>query len=167
MESTDVNVLVNAMRRDAVHHDPCRAWLDSALADRRPIGISELALSGAVRIVTNVAAFKSPLAPYEAFEFADTLLAHPAVTRLRPGEAHWRIFRTLTETSHATGSRVADAYHAALAMEHGATWVTLDRDFLAFPGLKVRHLLSARPDEVHESRPRYSVSRPRRRAASR
>jgi len=31
---------------------------------------------------------------------------------------------------------VPDAYLAALAIEHGATWVTLDRAFRRFTGLR-------------------------------
>jgi predicted nucleic acid-binding protein len=31
---------------------------------------------------------------------------------------------------------------AALAIEHGCEWVTLDRGFAAFPGLSFRNLLT-------------------------
>jgi hypothetical protein len=30
---------------------------------------------------------------------------------------------------------VADAYLAALAIEHGCQWISFDRDFARFPGL--------------------------------
>jgi predicted nucleic acid-binding protein len=42
------------------------------------------------------------------------------------------------------GSRqalVADAQHAAVAVEHGCTLVTTDADFDRFPGLRWRHPL--------------------------
>ena len=38
----------------------------------------------------------------------------------------------------ATGPRISDAHLAALAMEHGATFYTNDRDFRAFRELDVR-----------------------------
>jgi hypothetical protein len=38
---------------------------------------------------------------------------------------------------------VADAYLAALAIEAGAEWITTDRDFARFPGLRWRHPLHA------------------------
>ena len=44
---------------------------------------------------------------------------------LRPGAKHWEIFAGL----------VPDAYHAALAIEHGATWITNDRGYAQFPNL--------------------------------
>ena len=36
---------------------------------------------------------------------------------------------------------MSDAYHAALALEHGAELLTADRDFARFPGLRWRHPL--------------------------
>jgi predicted nucleic acid-binding protein len=39
------------------------------------------------------------------------------------------------------GNLVADAYLAALALEAGAEWITTDRDFARFPGLRWRHPL--------------------------
>jgi predicted nucleic acid-binding protein len=33
-------------------------------------------------------------------------------------------------------SRVTDAWFAALAIEWGCEWITLDRDYGRFPGLK-------------------------------
>ena len=34
------------------------------------------------------------------------------------------------------GPRVADAWFAALAIEGGCEWITFDRDYSRFPGLK-------------------------------
>ena len=38
----------------------------------------------------------------------------------------------------ARGNDVPDAYLAALAIEQGATWITTDRGFARFPGLRWR-----------------------------
>lgn len=101
----------------------------------------------------------------EVLHFTDALLAHPAVTRLRPGDRHWRIFTGLCENEHITGPKVADAYHAALAIEHGATWITLDRDFAGFRWLRSRNLLAQ--SDVREDRAKYGLPPPRRRAGKR
>ncbi|BCA56555.1 hypothetical protein W02_36950 [Nitrospira sp. KM1] len=37
------------------------------------------------------------------------------------------------------GNLVPDAYLAALAIESGSEWITTDRDYYRFPGLRVRH----------------------------
>ena len=48
----------------------------------------------------------------------------------------------MTATLHPTGNRIADTCHAARpAIEHGCTWVTLDRGFSAYSGLRLLDLL--------------------------
>lgn len=145
MQSPDVNVLVNAFREDAAHHDLCRAWLEAAVSRSEPVGVSELVLSGALRILTHPRIFHPPTPSVTAAAFVDAVLAQPAVTPLRPGSGHWRIFRGLVASHHLTGNRTSDAYHAALAMEHGCEWVTLDHDFSTFPGLRLLNLLVGGP----------------------
>jgi hypothetical protein len=59
-----------------------------------------------------------------------------------PGDRHWEIFTRLCRESEAKGNIVGDAYLAALAMESGSEWITTDRDYARFPGLRWRHPLS-------------------------
>ena len=47
----------------------------------------------------------------------------------------------MSATLRLTGNRIPDAWHAALAIEHGCEWVTLDRGFAAYPGLRSVNLL--------------------------
>ena len=143
MQSPDVNVLVNAFRADALHHDRCRAWLNAAFSGREPVGLSELVLSGVLRVLTHPRVFHPPTPAPEAIAFVDAVLAQPASTRLRPGNGHWRVFRGIFVTRGPTGNRVPDAYHAALAIEHGCEWVTLGRGFSMYPGLRCRNLLDS------------------------
>ena len=65
-----------------------------------------------------------------------------AVT-LAPGERHWDIFQRLCREANAKGNLIPDAYLAALAIESGAEWITTDRDYARFPGLRWRHPLNA------------------------
>ena len=141
MQSPDVNVLVSAFRTDSEHHALCREWLTEASAAREQLGLSELVLSGVLRVLTHPRIFHPPAPGGMALDFVDALLAQPAAERLRPGGGHWRIFRDLAARLRLTGNRLPDAYHAALAMEHGCEWVTLDRGFSIYPGLGVRNLL--------------------------
>src|SRR5215470_10734821 len=55
---------------------------------------------------------------------------------VEPGERHWDIFKRLCIETETRGPRVADAWFAALAIEWGCEWITFDRDFARFPGLK-------------------------------
>ena len=141
MQSPDVNVLVSAFREDAVHHERCRRWLVEALSGRDRVGLFELVLSGVLRVLTHPRIFHPPTPGAAAIAFVDALLAQPASMALRPGGAHWRIFRGMSETLQLRGNRIPDAYHAALAIEHGCEWVTLDRGFSAYSGLRLINLL--------------------------
>lgn len=145
MQSPDVNVLVSAFRSDAPHHQICRAWVEEALSSNAILSISELVLSGVLRVLTHPKVFNPPTPLHAALAFTDSLLSQPQVVAIRPGAAQWRIFTQLCAVSCATGNRIPDAFHAALAIEHGCEWITLDRGFSAYPGLKWRNLLVLTP----------------------
>jgi hypothetical protein len=138
MELPDVNVLVYAFRPDLEHHAVCRAWLTRRLADDAPFGLSPLTLAAVVRITTNRRSFRQPSTHAEAFGFCEDLLAQPNCRPLGPGPGHWSLFRRLCEETGTVGPTVTDAWYAALAIEHGCDWITLDRDFARFPGLRWR-----------------------------
>lgn len=139
----DVNVLVYAHRRDAIEHPRYAAWLVAVATGPEPFACSELALSGFVRIVTNPKIFRNPSSLGEALNFADELRKRPTCMPLRPGPRHWSLFEQLCTQTNAQGPFVADAYHAALAIEHGCELVTTDGDFSRFPGLRWHHPLRA------------------------
>lgn len=132
----DVNVLVNALVRESPDHERHRVWLSDLVAGDVEFGMSELVLSGVVRIVTNPRVYRTPLSTGSALVFVDTIVGSPRCVLLRPGRRHFGIFTTLCRTVEARGNTVPDAYHAALAIEHGCTWVTNDRGFARFPGLR-------------------------------
>ncbi|GAA1058877.1 TA system VapC family ribonuclease toxin [Agromyces bracchium] len=134
----DVNVLVGAHRTDSPDHDRLRAWLESTVAGPEALGLTDAVLAGFVRVVTHPRVFVDPTPLETALEQAETLQEAPGVHRVAPGARHWRIFVDLCRTGSARGNLVADAAHAAVAIEAGATWVSLDRDFARFPGLRWR-----------------------------
>ena len=111
------------------------------MAGRERVALSKLVLSGVLRVLTHHRVFHPPTPGEAAIAFVDALLAQPASTMLRPGDGHWRIFRGMAVTLGLTGNRLPDAYHAALAIEHGCEWVTLDRGFAVHPGLRTVNLL--------------------------
>jgi predicted nucleic acid-binding protein len=72
------------------------------------------------------------------FAFCDNLLGQPHCQIIEPAERHWEIFRELCVNARVRGGRVTDAWYAALAIEWDCEWITLDRDFSRFAGLKWR-----------------------------
>jgi uncharacterized protein len=138
MTLADVNVLIYAFRPDAIRHAACKAWLDDTISGEARFGVSPLALSGVIRITTNRRAYRQPSTLNEALGFCDDLMGQPHCEIVEPGERHWGIFERLCQETGTTGSRTTDAWFAALAIEHGCTWVSCDRDFARFPGLNWR-----------------------------
>lgn len=129
----DVNVLIGAQRNDdSPHSRTMRAWLNTALAGHEAVGVSELALSAMVRIVTHPRVFERPSKPAEALAFAEALLAAPQSSVVRPSARSWQIFADLVAQHRLRGNDVPDAYYAAIALEQGATVVTADRGFARF-----------------------------------
>jgi toxin-antitoxin system PIN domain toxin len=118
-----------------------RKWLETLLESGQIFGISDLVLSGFLRVVTHPRIFNPPTPLFEAWRFVDALRQEPQCIPISPGPRHWEIFKELTKSVEAKGNVIADAYHAALAIENGAEWITTDRDFARFPKLKWRHPL--------------------------
>ncbi|MDZ7592752.1 MAG: type II toxin-antitoxin system VapC family toxin [Rubrivivax sp.] len=137
----DVNVLVYAHREDSQHHAGCRAWVEAMINGDASYGLSELVLSGFVRVVTHPRVFADPSPLADALEFAEQLRGRPHCVPVAPGRRHWDIFRALCVESGAKGNIVPDAYLAAMSIESGCEWITTDRDFSRFSGLRWRHPL--------------------------
>ncbi len=134
----DVNVLIYAFRVDTKDHARYRAWLEELVNGPAAFGLAPHVLSAVVRVCTHPRVFAVPSEPAEVIDYCDVLLAQPNATRVQPGERHWSVFRTLCREANATGNLVPDAWNAALAIESGCEWVTTDRDYARFPGLRWR-----------------------------
>lgn len=134
----DVNPFVYAHRPESAGHEEYREWLEGALRGPEPFGVSEAVLAGFLRIVTNHRVYMEPTPPDVALRFCSAVVEAPAALRVRPGVDHWPIFVDLCQQAGARANTIPDAFHAALAIEHGATWLTTDRGFARFPGLRWR-----------------------------
>ena len=137
----DVNVLVYAFRADASGHAKYREWLENVVNSDQAFGVSEAVLAGFLRIVTHPKIFNPPAPIEEALAFAQALKSQPHCVLITPGPNQWDIFTRLCKAVGAKGNYVADAYLAALAIQSGCEWITTDRDYSRFPGLKWRHPL--------------------------
>jgi toxin-antitoxin system PIN domain toxin len=138
----DVNVLVYAHREDAPGHAQYLQWLQGAVTSEVPYGLSDLVLSGFLRVVTHPRVFRVPTPMKAALAFSQALRERPNCLIVAPGSRHWEIFMSLCRSTDVRGNLVADAYFAALAIESGSEWITTDRDYSRFPGLRWRHPLS-------------------------
>lgn len=139
MVLVDVNVLVYAHRSDASNHLRYRGWLESVVNSEPVFGLADLVLSGFLRIVTHPKIFRDPSPLDLAMQFLADLRDHPNCVHVNPGDKHWEIFTRLACQANAKGNLIPDAYLAALAIESGSEWITSDRDYSRFPGLRWRH----------------------------
>lgn len=95
-----------------------------------------------LRVVTHPRIFAKPSPLSDALAFTRQLGEQPNAVAIATGPGHWAIFRDLCTTSAARGNLVADAYLAAIALESGCEWITADRDFTRFRGLRTRSPLA-------------------------
>lgn len=133
----DANLLLYAYHPASDHHERCRVWLEDMLSGGEPVRLAWATVLAFIRIGTSPRVFESPLTVDEAAAVVSGWLAQPCVAILEPGERHWEILCGLLSAGQVRGSLVMDAHLAALALEHGATLHTNDRDFARFPGLRV------------------------------
>lgn len=134
----DVNVLVYAFRKDSQRHRLFRGWLFSVVNGPAAYGISPQVLSSVLRVCTHPGIFAQPSGIEESLAFCNLLMEQPNCQMIQPGERHWSIFLDLCRRVQATGNVIQDAWFAALAIENGCEWITTDRDFTRFPGLRWR-----------------------------
>lgn len=135
----DAGVLVPAFRTDAPYHSDYLDWLETVVGAPEPFAVADPVLAEFIRIVTHPRVFRDPSQAAVALRFADALLSRPNCVRVSPGPRHWGLFTRLLREGGAGGNLVRGAYLAALAIESGCEWVSTDRSYARFPGLRVRH----------------------------
>ena len=90
MQLPYVNVLIYAHREDAPER--YAAWLQALTASDEPFALSDVVLSGFLRIVTNPREFDPPTPMETALVFCQRLVDWPRASLIRPGRQHWELF---------------------------------------------------------------------------
>jgi len=161
----DANILIYAYHPRAHQHAASRAWLESALSGSQFVRFAWVSLWAFLRISTNSRVFEQPLSSPEAMAAVSSWLEQPVAGILEPGERHMEILARLVAEGQASGPLMMDAALAAIAIEHGATLYTADRDFARFPDLDWTDPLAggaAGPFSARERAPVHRVSKRRR-----
>jgi uncharacterized protein len=133
----DANLLIYAYDTEARVHEQARSWLEDLFAGSERVGLSWITILAFLRVSTSRRFEFDPMTTDEAISLVNDWVSLPRVFLISPTERHWQILSDLLPKSQARGPVIMDAHLAALAIEHGATLCTNDRDFLRFPGLKV------------------------------
>lgn len=131
----DANVLVHAVNQSSREHAVARDWLRGALLGSEAVAFDWTVVLAFLRLATHPAVFPHPLTVAQAAGAAEAWLEAPPAVRLDATRQHLPLLRGLLERAGTAGNLVGDAHLAALALEHGATVVSFDRDFARFDGV--------------------------------
>lgn len=132
----DANILVYAHVKDFEQHERARDWLDAQLAGTAKVGLPWESLTAYLRLVTNPRVFPEPLLAAQAMAQVDDWMSRPAAWAPGPTDAHATLLAGLLELDGVRADLVPDAHLAAIAIGHGLTLMSNDRDFARFPGLR-------------------------------
>jgi toxin-antitoxin system PIN domain toxin len=131
----DANLLLYAVNEDASHHKKAKAWLEARLSGSETIGLTWNVALAFLRLTTRPGLFRHPLHIEVAMDLLAAWLDQDVVTIVHPGPHHFLILRELLQATGTGGNLTSDAHLAAIAIEHGATLCSLDRDFARFTRL--------------------------------
>jgi hypothetical protein len=131
----DANLLIYAYDPDSPQHDASRRWLEQVLSSGALVRFAWVTIWAFIRLTTSGQVFVQPLSAAEAHAAVMSWLEQPNADVVDPGERHLAILGDLLQRGQAAGALVIDAVLAAIAIEHGATLCTTDRDFSKFDGL--------------------------------
>ena len=142
MIAVDTNLLVYAHREDSDFHQAAKESVEALRHQPAPWAIPWPCIHEFVGIATHPGIYKPPSALSDAFGFVDSLLASPNLDLLAESPGYLEKLRKISTAAKLKGPRIHDARIAALCLHHGVRelW-SVDRDFSAFPQLKVRNPL--------------------------
>lgn len=129
MTIVDANVLLYAVNTSSPQHAAAKGWLDDALSGDIRLGIPWLSLLAFLRMATHPSVFPRPLSMDQALGVVEVWCRAPNVFHPEPSRGFAVAFTHMITSGSAPGNLVNDAYLAALAIEHDATF---DRDFARF-----------------------------------
>jgi len=116
-------------------HAAAKAWLDDRLNGTDGVGLPWGALLAFVRLSASGRVLSRPIRPREATAVVGTWLELPVTWTPQPTEQHSQTLAALL-ARESNADLVADAHLAAIAIEHGLTLCSTDRDFARFEGLR-------------------------------
>ncbi|MFO1157728.1 MAG: TA system VapC family ribonuclease toxin [Reyranellaceae bacterium] len=135
----DANILLHAVNSASDQHGVALRAMQRGYEDPRGVAFAWTALLTFLRLSTRRAIFPRPLSVDDALGVVEHWLAHPRAQVVQPGKRHTALLGRLLRSAGTAGNLTTDAHLAALAVEHGATIVSFDRDFARFAGVNWTH----------------------------
>jgi uncharacterized protein len=139
----DTNLLIYGYEPRSPHNKVTRAWLEGVLRRPAKVGLPWPTLLGFMRLMGNRHAVRRPIPLHRSRARVESLLALPQTWIPLPTDRHQEILASLLE-GESKPDVVNDAHLAALAIEHGLTLCSADRDFARFQDLRWENPLRPR-----------------------
>jgi len=131
----DVNTLLYAVNSSSDQHATALKALQQGFEDPRGVAFAWMVLLAFLRLSTRGGVFPRPLSVDDALRVIESWLGHPQAQVAHPGRQHPQILGRLLKSAGTAGNLTTDAHLAALAIEHGASVLSFDRDFARFEGV--------------------------------
>lgn len=132
----DANLLLYAATPASPQSERARDWLDDQLNGTAAVGLPWQSLLAFLRIITNPRITTRVVTAEEAWRQVVQWIDNEPVWIPGPTGRHREVLGALLALPGVRGDLVPDAHLAALAIEHGLTLCSADRDFAHFPGLR-------------------------------
>ncbi|MGA9794712.1 MAG: TA system VapC family ribonuclease toxin [Rhizomicrobium sp.] len=132
----DTNLLLYASIPSATEHARSREWLYEQLAGEHRIGLPWHSLLGFVRLASDRRVYATGPSVALAWQTVSAWLDVPKVWIPQPTDRHAEVLNALFNSAQVRSDMIMDTHLAALAIEHGLTLCSNDRDFARFPGLR-------------------------------
>jgi toxin-antitoxin system PIN domain toxin len=142
MTAVDSNLLIYTHKQGSPFHAAARSLIDSLRHQPAPWAIPWPCIHEFISIATHPGIYKPASTLSEALAFLDSLLAASQLHLLAESPGYFEKLREIATAAKLRGPRIHDARIAALCLHHGVSelW-SADRDYSAFPQLKVRNPL--------------------------
>jgi toxin-antitoxin system PIN domain toxin len=132
----DVNTLLSAVNSSSDQQVAALRASRRGFDNPRGVAFAWTALLAFLRLSTRRGVFPRPLSVEDALRVIEHWLEHRQAQVVHPGERHAQILGRLLKSAGTAGDLTTDAHLAALAIEHGATVLSFDRDFARFEGVQ-------------------------------
>ena len=137
MKIADLAVLLHAIDPTSPLHTPAARWLEDAINDREPLGLTWATVHQFLRLGCNPA-FAGHMSDDEALGWVEEWL-DAGIELISDAELRWELFGELVAASpRALRDALDDAHLAAIAISRGATLASFDRAFEAFVSCGLR-----------------------------
>lgn len=132
----DANLLLLSYDSNARLHKLAAQWLSKVFSGDEPVGLPLLSVNAFVRISTDHRLPRTAMRMEAALEVVESWLDLPHVSLVHTSDRTWELTAKCIMDARVAGAMTTDAQLAAIAIEHGATLYSNDRDFARFKQLR-------------------------------